>query len=115
MAIGALDISIAGDADGMVVHVVGEIDADTAWRFREAVLGAYLADGRDVVLDLAGVGFVDSSGISALVALHRRLQAENARLAVRSPRPGVTKVLQLTGVLDLLGPPSEVAGSPPLV
>lgn len=60
-----------------------------------------------VTVDLSQVTFLDSTGLKALVAEHRRLHAEGRRLTVRNPSPAVFRVLNLSGVaaaLDVQGP-----------
>lgn len=93
-------LSISGDLDWAGVQELrGRLPADLAgvltpddgstgpWHAgtsssgeREAAPGADLP--RRVILDLAGVGFIDSSGIGTLVALHRRLQRDGRSMAL---------------------------------
>ena len=102
MTIGSLQISISDGGQHLVVAASGEVDSQSAPELRDTIVAAYLADGRDVVLDLGGVTFIDSSGLSALVAAHRRLAADHAHLAARAARPGVARVLKVTGLDELL-------------
>ncbi len=59
----------------------GNLDADYAGRYR-AQIDSLAGAERDVVLNLSAVSFVDSCGIGALVALHKRLLAKGHRLKV---------------------------------
>lgn len=59
----------------------GNLDADYAGRYR-AQINSLAGAERDVVLNLSAVSFVDSCGIGALVALHKRLLAKGHRLKV---------------------------------
>lgn len=54
--------------------------------------------GATVVLDLAGLDFVDASGISVLLSAQRALAARGSSLGLRAPSRMVRKVLRL---LDL--------------
>lgn len=56
----------------VTVTVAGEIDLDTAGRFRDAALSALTAAPKTLRLDLAGVSFMDSTGLHALMATKRR-------------------------------------------
>ena len=49
-----------------------------------------------VVLDLSGVGFLDSVGLEVLIRVHRVLRAEGRRLVLRDPAPPVARLLELT-------------------
>lgn len=87
----------------MVVVVAGELDADTAGRLREAV-DELVIDRASVVLDLAGVSFIDSSGLLVLLhALDRAAQCD-AELSVRSPSASVLRLFELTGQTDRILP-----------
>lgn len=55
-----------------------------------------------LVIDLEGVGFMDSSGLGLLLATQQRLRAEGIRLLVANPSRSVRRVLEFTGVTDEL-------------
>jgi len=68
-----LSVTSSHEAGALVCHVVGELDAFTATSFRSET--AWLPSrSRAVVIDLSGVGFIDSSGLGALLGLVRRCQ-----------------------------------------
>ena len=73
----------------------GELDTDTA-RYLDAVVEDL--DGEPIVLDLAAVSFIDSSGIRALL---RARQRHNA-LRIENPSPQAGKVLEMTGLTNVL-------------
>ena len=81
------------DVDG-ALEVVGDIDYSTAGQLAEAI------DGRegDVVIDVAGVGFIDSSGIRALIASQQGLEARSSTLTIRNPSPAVRRLFQLSSL-----------------
>jgi anti-anti-sigma factor len=74
-------IRVEGDAR-LVVH--GELDLATAPQLTAAIDAAQAAGGQRVLVDLAGVSFLDSSGISALCLALRRL-AEHGAVLVLGP------------------------------
>jgi anti-sigma B factor antagonist len=55
-----------------------------------------------LTLDLADVGFVDSSGLGVLVALHRHAEAHGGTFVVRSVPPPVQRLFEITRLGDLL-------------
>jgi anti-anti-sigma factor len=87
--------------DSVVVHVGGDMDVATCDQFREEV-SPLVDTGSDVVIDLAEVPFMDSVGISAILATRRALLAHGGSLTVRSPSGAVHRLLDLTGVAELL-------------
>ena len=90
-----------------VLHLAGEIDlaAAPALRDRLVALAQQLAAGGGapgVVLDLDQVSFIDSTGLSVLVAAHSRLGESGRQLRVAGAPPRVRRVLELTGLDGLL-------------
>jgi len=93
-----------------VVRVVGEIDVRTAPSLRHALDRAVAEGSGDVVLDLAEVTFVDSSGLGVILGRYRRMP-EGRTLVLRSPRPHVRSLLDVAGVTRLL-PVEDGAAEP---
>ena len=87
-----------------VVKLIGELDVSTAPQL-EACLEGLGADGPDVRLDLSGLSFCDSSGISALVTASKRVRNRGGHLSIVFPQPAVRSVLEITGLLDYLSTP----------
>lgn|SRR5262245_2983131 len=85
------------------VDAAGEVDLLTASVLEQAIVKAVAAvGGTGVVVDLAGVTFLDSSGISVL--LEGRRMADNSAKSYRvdGARGIVLQVLELTGVWEHL-------------
>lgn len=85
------------DSGGVRIVTVTEprIDAALAIRFKDDMRTA-TRDGPDrVILDLAGVDFVDSSGLGAIVASMKQLGSDR-RLDLAGLTPLVEKVFRLT-------------------
>ena len=60
--------------------------------------------GGNVVVDLAGVTFLDSSGIGVLVKAAQRSHATGHTLRTRAERDNVWRTLQVTNLADLFHP-----------
>lgn len=84
-----------GDVPGATVIVIaGDLDIATAPQLVAAVEG--LADRADpLVLDLAAVTFVDSSGIRALLDTEKAASVGGRRLALLRPAAALTRLLDL--------------------
>ncbi len=91
-------------SEGSVCIVAtGEIDSSSAPQFRrtlETLLDE--PDLSEIVVDLAGVTFLDSAGLCVLAAAHRRLKGRGMRLRVLASSRAVIRPLQITGLWDLL-------------
>jgi anti-sigma B factor antagonist len=92
---------------------VGELDASTVEVF-EPPLHAALDDAEvdEVVVDAAGLAFIDSVGIRALLVAHEEAAARGLRLVLDPASPVVRRVLRLAGLTWLVGPrgPEPVDG-----
>jgi anti-sigma B factor antagonist len=85
------------------VAAVGEIDSSSAPQFRQTL--ETLVDDLEVseiVVDLGGVTFLDSAGLCALAAAHRRTRGRSVQLRVLASSRAVIRPLQITGLWELL-------------
>jgi len=91
-------LSMVVDATGMVpiLQLVGELDISTAPGLREQLMQLLIMDG-DIVVDLSGLTFMDSSGISALIVAHKRARDQGRKMTLRRPAGAVAKVLAVSG------------------
>ncbi len=88
-----------GGARPLLATVAGDVDIATAGSMADAVLAA-LADAPTpgVVLDFTNVGFMDSSGLRAVLDISRRLEGGTHSLVLLSPNRPVRKLLSLAGL-----------------
>ena len=88
--------------DRATARLSGDLDIVTSEEVKRD-LAQLIDDGHSVLaLDLSGVGFVDSSGLGVLVALHRHAEATGGRFVVRSVPPAVQRLFEITRLCDLL-------------
>jgi anti-sigma B factor antagonist len=93
------------DDDTLVVVVSGDCDLASRQELT-AALQAAVAKAPVVRIDLSGVQFLDSSGVHCLVVGHQKAVAEDKVLYLTGARGVVAHVLDLTGMAELLAPPS---------
>lgn len=94
-----------------VVTLSGELDLIAAERLRRALLRANDAHSL-LVVDFAGVSFVDSTVVGVLMAAAARARAERKRLLVVNAHTRALKVFQTLGVTHVLTEtPPPPAGS----
>lgn len=84
-----------------LIHVRGEIDIVTAERLRDAI-EPFLGPEQRIVLDFAEVHFMDSSCLNVLVPARGSLTADGGSLVLRNPSAMARRVLNATGLQDLL-------------
>jgi anti-sigma B factor antagonist len=102
---GPLDfrVTVSREGPNVLVEVSGEVDVYTAPRLRQVLMD--LIDGGGVAVldvDLAHLGFIDSTGLGVIVGSLRRIRADGGDLRLLNPRPGVERALQITGLAEIL-------------
>ncbi|MFD3726009.1 STAS domain-containing protein [Streptomyces sp. NPDC058671] len=93
-----LSITTLVAATGPVLQVVGELDYTTATRLRDTLATVTLRPGQRLVLDLAGMEFCDSSGITALLAARARAHAAQADIALAGVPAHTLRILHIVGL-----------------
>lgn len=87
------------DIEPAGVALRGEIDAHSASDVVDRFSTLPPGDG-DIVIHMAEVSFVDSSGLRVLLDLHQRAGEAGRRLVLHTPSQAVTKLLEVTGLSD---------------
>jgi anti-sigma B factor antagonist len=95
-----LIIEVSEDGDDTVLVLRGELDPHTAPRLRDKIEQALAAGRVNVVLDLAGLSFIDSSGLRVIISAHKDTAERHGHLVLRSPSPTARRLLDITGLLD---------------
>ncbi|HEU5156561.1 MAG TPA: STAS domain-containing protein [Streptosporangiaceae bacterium] len=81
-----------------VVRLKGELDIATVDYLRDDLRKARHSYGEHVVLDLTELDFMDSQGLSVIVACQKAATAAGGSLALVAPRPIVRRTLEITGL-----------------
>src|SRR4051812_11103474 len=98
-----LEIDISRRAERtFVVRLNGDLDLGSASGLALRLEGLPGNGPRQVVVDLSGVAFIDSSGINVLVSLARALAPAGGRLTLAAPSPHVRRVLEIAHVPDIV-------------
>ena len=91
------------DSGVAVVKVTGEVDVATCGVLRDGLLRVVSDENyRGLVVNLAGVNFIDSTGIGVLVGVWRRVRATEGSLALAMPSRQVQSILDATGLTKVL-------------
>ena len=95
-----MELSLATHSvfDRVVLEIGGEIDVYTAPRLRERLVEVVGSGGTHIVVDLAKVDFLDSTGLGVLVGAHRRLRAGGGSLNLVIPHERLLKIFRITGL-----------------
>jgi anti-sigma B factor antagonist len=97
-----------------VLAVTGEIDIYTAPLFKQAVVNLVSEGANDVVIDLSGVTFMDSSGFGTLLGATRRLRPLGGGLHLAGANSTIQRMLRLTRldtIMQLYDSPDDAVKS----
>jgi anti-sigma B factor antagonist len=97
------------ECDGQVIVALrGVLDIADAASVAVALTAA-AARQRDIIIDLAGLEFIDSSGVAALVRGRRQARHAGGELLLAAPQQQVLRVLTLTRLIDIFPVYASVA------
>jgi len=84
--------------DTLVVKLSGEFDMVAAEEFRRLVDPELdRRQVRNLVVNLGGVSFIDSSGLGVILGRYKKLSQSGGKIWLAAPRPPVRKILELSG------------------
>jgi stage II sporulation protein AA (anti-sigma F factor antagonist) len=87
----------------IVVAINGDLDLKTAKPLRDAL--DQLIDrypDKNLLLDLAEVDFVDSSGIGVILGRYRKLAERHRTVSLAGVKPALRTVLDLAGIFSII-------------
>jgi anti-sigma B factor antagonist len=96
-----IDLTTAKDGHTLVFVLKGSFDIATAPSVRAALTDA--SDGKqDVIVDLTGLEFLDSTGLGALIGAHRRASEKGGFLRLIVGDGPILRLLNITGLIRVL-------------
>ena len=94
-----MNISSAFSSGRLTIFLSGEVDhheARCTLNTIDELLDEYLP--RDCVLDMAGLTFMDSSGIAVIIRTSRRMKALGGRVWIENPAKQALRVIDASGI-----------------
>lgn len=88
------EIETAGDV--VVVAVVGQLVVGNRQEFKQSVLDEVERGARRILVDFSETGYVDSSGLGALVSLNKRLREVGGELRLAALNDDMRTLFELT-------------------
>ena len=96
-----LTVDVREQPDATVLAVSGELDMASSPRLAEALRHLHSTE-QPVILDLAGLEFIDATGLHALLEAREGARRAGGELAVVNASRAVCRLLKLTGTTELL-------------
>lgn len=97
-----LDREIRSAGNAALVVLAGELDVSTVGQLYSELAELTRAGVSHVTLDLSALDFLDSTGVSVIIAEHKRVQAMDGGLTILTPSRSVRRVFEITGLVDYL-------------
>src|ERR1700735_135190 len=92
-----LNLKVLRGGQETLVSLSGELDLSSAPALRELLAGAFEDDGPPrIVLDLSGLIYLDSTGLSIFVSAHKRATASGIAFCLANPNPSVRRLFKIT-------------------
>jgi anti-sigma B factor antagonist len=93
-----LTVTARGVGDRAVVELRGELDIANSDDLRERLRAIRRSHGERLILDLSGLEFMDSHGLSVIINCYKAAVAAGGDLSLAAPRPVVRRTLEITGL-----------------
>jgi anti-sigma B factor antagonist len=93
-----LEVTTRPDGGRAVLRLRGELDIASSDDLRRHLNEARREHGEHLVLDLTDLEFMDSNGLSVIVACYKAVTANGGGLVLAAPRPIVRRALEITGL-----------------
>ena len=94
-------VEVLHDGGAAVVTLGGDLEFGTAASLRTTLSDLARQSCDPVVVDLAGILFIDSTGLSLLVQAKQRFASQGRRFELRRPTHRVVRVIETSGLADL--------------
>ncbi|MBU7007708.1 STAS domain-containing protein [Phosphitispora fastidiosa] len=97
-----MNIESVANRKTLILRVSGELDmlvADDFRRKTDALMENHCS--RNLVLNLAGVNFIDSSGLGAILGRYKNITMGGGKVALVGAPPQVRRILELSGILRI--------------
>jgi anti-anti-sigma factor len=95
-----LELSIDSFGGPAVVALHGELDLPGAQGLASHLITAVAACGPSIIVDLAGLELIDSSGLGVLVRVLKWTRESGGDMALAAPHQQIRRVLSVTGLID---------------
>ena len=79
-----------------ILDLSGEIEVSEVPKLRDVLINLLEQNSGGLLVNIANVVFIDSAGLSMLIAVNRQAQKRGGRFAVSNPQPTVQQVFRLT-------------------
>jgi anti-sigma B factor antagonist len=93
-----LTVTVDTSAGGHLLQLAGDLDFRNVSYLREVLEDLELGPGQQLILDMSGLAFCDSTGITVLIAARNRALAAHAGFALAAVSDRVARIFRVAGL-----------------
>lgn len=105
-----LKIDIVDAEDKSIVHLAGELDVYTAPQLKEALLPLTKKQGNFVEVNLADIGYMDSTGLGVFISALKNTKEYNSHMKLVNPQARVSRLFKITGLHEIMDLQETIQG-----
>lgn len=88
----------------LVVKINGEIDHHSAEEIRDRIERDFArSNAKNIIFDLANVGFMDSSGIGMIIGRYKQLEKQGGRVFAINISGNLNRIFEISGLKKIIG------------
>jgi len=98
-----LNLEIKNMGDTLMVKITGDFDLELADHCRREIDRNYEKEAvKNILFDLTGIDFIDSSGLGVILGRYRKVKENEGRVVIASGDSRIIKLLNLSGITRLI-------------
>lgn len=96
-----MEVRVRQEGGADIVEIAGEVDLFSSPEVRKALLSLAKKGSPVIIVDLARVSYMDSSGLATLIEGLQMTGAHKGKFKLAGPREEVLEVFELTRLVDV--------------
>ncbi|MDR9757838.1 MAG: STAS domain-containing protein [Thermacetogeniaceae bacterium] len=98
-----MNLEIKNIGDILLVKIFGDFDLELADHCRREIDRNYEKQAvKNILFDLTGISFIDSSGLGVILGRYRRVKENEGNVVIASGDSRIIKILNLSGITRLI-------------
>lgn len=85
-----------GEQKELLVSLKGDLDINASPRLKSEVILAYEEGPADIMVDLAELDYLDSTGLGALISILKKAQMDDHKVVILRAKPSIEKLFYIT-------------------
>ena len=92
-----MDIMETSQSGVAIIEIKGRLDSKTTGELEQKILAVLEGDGRKLLVDMADLDYINSSGLRVLVMAYQRLKQSGGSLAICGTKDYILEVFEIAG------------------